>query len=339
MSDLSKQGGGRKPFSRGGKRGKKERKKKKPTLLWHLRGVGPGSINRPSQRTRAVAGQKEVTATSRHSFFSFFLPAPRPPFLLSTRPIFAKIHGALHEKRALAAKQGQRGGREAGGESRREEEEEEGYVWERSWYLTTPREMEKRSFVEKCARPPSCNHLSHSSRPPPPLPPGPTRNSRENRVHVSTRARLRTYLVSPVRITAHSYASPYALHPPLPFYLFSFSPLPSSPRVYIYIYIYFFILPPFSNISLAPHNGPDFKKRIFWIYVASTLCTACIHIYILHARDVSRNNNYPLHWKNCGDLRGRVKQAIEIPPLSLSPFSFRRRGGTNHVSTCFRAWI
>lgn len=128
MSDLSKQGGGREPFSRGGKRGKKERKKKKPTLLWHLRGVGPGSINRPGQRTRAVAGQKEVTATSRHSFFSFFLPAPRPPFLLSTRPIFAKIHGALHEKRALAAKQGQRGGREAGGESRREEEEEEGYV-------------------------------------------------------------------------------------------------------------------------------------------------------------------------------------------------------------------
>lgn len=115
MSDLSKQGGGRKPFSRGGKRGKKERKKKKPTLLWHLRGVGPGSINRPGQRTRAVAGQKEVTATSRHSFFSFFLPAPRPPFLLSTRPIFAKIHGALHEKRALAAKQGQRGGREGGG--------------------------------------------------------------------------------------------------------------------------------------------------------------------------------------------------------------------------------
>lgn len=128
-SDLSKRGGGRKPFSRGGvygKRGKKERKKQ-ATLLWHLRGVGPGSINRPGQRTRAVAGQKEVTATSRHSFFSFFLPAPRPPFLLSTRPIFAKIHGALHEKRALAAKQGQRGGREAGGESRREEEEE-GYV-------------------------------------------------------------------------------------------------------------------------------------------------------------------------------------------------------------------
>lgn len=138
--------------------------------------------------------------------------------------------------------------------------------------------MEKRSFVEKCARPPSCNHLSHSSRPPPPLPPGPTRNSRENRVHVSTRARLRTYLVSPVRITAHSYASPYALHPPLPFYLFSFSPLPSSPRVYIYIYI--FLSSPSSRIFPSRRITDLISKREFFEFTSRVRCARRVYIYI-----------------------------------------------------------
>lgn len=89
-----------------------------------------------------------------------------------------------------------------------------------------------------------------------PLPPGPTRNSRENRVHVWTRAaRLRTYLVSPVRITAHS----YALHPLSPFLpLFFLLFLPPAP-----VYIYFSPFPHPSNISLALHNGSDLKKRIF----------------------------------------------------------------------------
>lgn len=115
MSDLSKQGGGRKPFSRGGKRGKKERKKKKPTLLWHLRGVGPGSINRPGQRTRAVAGQKEVTATSRHSFF----PSSCPLLVRrssSPRGLFSRKYTELCMKSARSQRNRDKeeGGRRAG---------------------------------------------------------------------------------------------------------------------------------------------------------------------------------------------------------------------------------
>lgn len=126
-----------------------------------------------------------------------------------------------------------------------------------------------------------------------PLPPGPTRNSRENRVHVWTRAaRLRTYLVSPVRITAHS----YALHP-LSLSLFTsfLSPLPSS-RACIYI---FFALPPPLEYFPRAAQRKRFEKENF--------LNLSRDIYILRACDVSRNNNYPLHWKNRGDPRGGVK--------------------------------
>lgn len=87
--------------------------------------------------------------------------------------------------------------------------------------------MEKKIFCREVSALPRVT-ISH---PPPPHPRGPTRNSRENRVHVSTRARLRTYLVSTVRITAHS----YALHSTLSLFP---SFLPSSP-VHMYTYISF----------------------------------------------------------------------------------------------------